>query len=342
MKKTITKILAFGHVDAISRSINRKRLLVLNYHGLIKSVSPINLFTQLPVELFEKQVRFLKSKYNVISLSEFISHLKGDKSLPDMAAMITFDDGFKSNYTLAFPLLKKYNLPATIFLTVDYIGTDKLLWFDELFLLIMQSVNSGIDIASLNHVLRLPTGISRDYSNLYPNIAKGLKKLSYEEIIDKISILRNAVGVCDDQVSENFKLLDWDNVIEMKKSGLIEFGVHTATHRILSKLSGQDFEDEIKRPKEGLSERLGDEVLSFAYPNGIPYVDFFKEHQDYLKNTGYLCAFSTGEWLNSAEANPFCIGRISVGNDITSNMDFFRLNTSGFNGALKKFLNHKS
>lgn len=75
---------------------------------------------------FKEQLEYLyKNNYSVITLKDFISCLRMGKEMPYKPVVITFDDGYKNNYTNAFPALKQYNFPATIFLATDYIGTNK-------------------------------------------------------------------------------------------------------------------------------------------------------------------------------------------------------------------------
>ena len=100
---------------------------ILTYHNFTKdegSSYKINI-----VE-FEKQMNYLAiHNYSVISLSELLKGLRTDQ-LPPKPIVITVDDGFKSTYTLAYPVLKKYNLPATLFLYTDFIekNSNSLTW----------------------------------------------------------------------------------------------------------------------------------------------------------------------------------------------------------------------
>jgi peptidoglycan/xylan/chitin deacetylase (PgdA/CDA1 family) len=100
---------------------------------------------------FERQMRFLKNfGYNVVPLESLISFIEEGKSIPPRSLAITLDDGYKDNYTYAFPILKKYNFPATILVIIDEIGRparDRLSW-DE----IKEMQDSGL-ISFASHCL---------------------------------------------------------------------------------------------------------------------------------------------------------------------------------------------
>jgi peptidoglycan/xylan/chitin deacetylase (PgdA/CDA1 family) len=105
---------------------------ILMYH----SVNPVSDRERnrliVPVEIFDRQMRFLKEhNYNVVSLDSLIPLLEAKKKIPPKTVAITFDDGYKDNYTYAFPILKKYQLPATNFIIVQEVGRsqdDRLSW----------------------------------------------------------------------------------------------------------------------------------------------------------------------------------------------------------------------
>ena len=122
---------------------------IVMYH----SITPLGKYeNRLTVtrETFERQMRFLKThKYNVVPLEDLIPLLK-EKKIPSKTIAITIDDGYKDNYAYAFPILKKYNIPATIFIIVNEVGreqNDRLSW-DE----IKEMAESGI-IAIGSHCL---------------------------------------------------------------------------------------------------------------------------------------------------------------------------------------------
>jgi peptidoglycan/xylan/chitin deacetylase (PgdA/CDA1 family) len=84
-------------------------------------------------EDFEAQMAYLqKNGYRVIPLSSIHSFLKGEAALPQRAVVITIDDGYRSSYHFAYPILKKYNFPATLFVYSDFIGSRDALGWNEI------------------------------------------------------------------------------------------------------------------------------------------------------------------------------------------------------------------
>lgn len=96
-----------------------QKVAVLGYHSFSKEKEE-DIFI-MPINEFEEQLKYLKRHhYKALSLDEFYDYYKGNKKIPRKSVLITMDDGYQSNYDLAFPLLKKYNMKATVF----YIGSN--------------------------------------------------------------------------------------------------------------------------------------------------------------------------------------------------------------------------
>lgn len=338
IKKTIFEIAKLIGIDAVFRYINKSKVLVVMYHGITEHKYEPAVWTQLPLDIFVDHLSFLKKHYNLISLKELVSALSNNIKLPDNAALITFDDGLKNNFTVAFPVLQKMKIPSAVYLTVDLIGTSEILWFDELFLIINGVMSSEKKIT-------LPDGTS--FSGMTPektwdvyfSVVNTLKRSGPQNRLNWLCYLRSQYNINRDQYLGDFGLLDWNQVSEMERSGLVEFGVHTATHRILSELNAYEWEEEILKPKLYVEKQLGHGVTTFCYPNGIPNQDFGMEHVDYLRQSGFECAFTTDEGLFSlGSKNKYMINRIPAGNDMSSFSAFFRLNTSGFTDYIKRKL----
>lgn len=117
----------------LANFIQRKYVVpIIMYHSVSPDAAPENRLA-VSVEAFQRQMRFLKTHhYNVLPLESLAALIKDKKKIPPKSIAITFDDGYKDNYTFAFPILKKYNLPATIFVIVGKVGESGTLSWDEI------------------------------------------------------------------------------------------------------------------------------------------------------------------------------------------------------------------
>lgn len=98
-------------------------VLVLTYHHLLEQKSNVNNSSIVTVENFEQQMKYLKEKgYHTITLDELNQYLKKETALPPKSVLITFDDGYQSNYIYAYPILKKYGFTSSIFVITSKIS----------------------------------------------------------------------------------------------------------------------------------------------------------------------------------------------------------------------------
>jgi len=170
----VAPILMYHHIDSDSKESKL-------------SVSP---------ESFRRQMKFLKdNNYNVVSLDKLVELIESKKPMPYKTIAITFDDGYKDNYTEAFPLLKKYDIPASIFIAANKIGKQGYLSWQEL----EEMASYGIDIGS--HTL----------TECYLPDIKDKRKL-YREIYDSRKIIKDRlpseatfIAYCSGGFNENIK-----------------------------------------------------------------------------------------------------------------------------------------
>ena len=329
MKNTVKKILTTASVaigvDALFRYLNRDKLLVVMYHAVTRNSYNPPVWTHLPLDTFRQQLRFLKNHYTIVSIDQVLDALDGKSTLPPHAALITFDDGYKNNFDIAFPVLQELEIPATIFLTVDKIGSAHPLWFDEIHLLLHAKNCTGNDLPFVNE--RAADLFSSGYTwDAYCVTVEALKHSGEDARESYLQKLRKVAKTNDDKRYEDFCLLGWDDVFKMRDSGLVYFGVHTATHRILTDLAKDEWEQEIHAPRIKMEKLLGLPVRTFCYPNGRPGIDFHDDHISYMMACGYSCSFTTKSGLFSFSNNDCMqIARIPAANDIRSEFSFFRL-----------------
>ena len=338
LKNMVVRSAVMFGADALFRRINRKKLLVVMYHGVTATEYKPQIWTQMPLAAFRRQLEFLRDRYVPVSLDEVVRAIRGEAALPERAVLVTFDDGFRNNYTVAFPVLREMGVPAAIFLTVDYVGTSGILWVDELYFLLKEAAVRGIRLA-------LPFVSVRDHvqagqlQETYGVAVEALKRAGAARRQTEMARLRSLVRLDHRPLLNDFGMLNWDEVRAMLRSGLVEFGVHTATHRILAELAREEWEREIRAPKQKLEAEIRRGVAAFCFPNGRPQVDFRPEHLKYLRHCGYSCAFTTEGGLHAwLDGDCMAIARIA-GYEGEEGPAYFRLNTSGGIRFVKDGLN---
>jgi peptidoglycan/xylan/chitin deacetylase (PgdA/CDA1 family) len=291
LKKFLKKIAGYSGLFRISSWIYKNLLNILMYHGLSPDINSEGLVNfdgkHLKVGEFEKHLKIITKYCNPISLEEAISN----HNLPPNPIVLTFDDGYKNNYTYAYPLLKKYNVPVTIFLTTGFIDQSNYMWSDRLEYIINKAQTGNLDFLWEDDKLQLAlnTEIEKIKSiRSVKNYMKGLseqKKLSFIEKLQKLLEIEYNWT----KIPEVLLPLTWDEIRIMKDSGLVSFGSHTVTHPILSKCTLEQQRNELMVSQKRIKEELGEECILFAYPNG-KQIDYNLKTIQLLKELRYSAA----------------------------------------------------
>lgn len=315
----------------VGRGLWANTLTVLNYHRIGDA-------TQQGFDTFKPnvsarpgdfalQMDYLSRWFNVVSMRDVIQWLGGKGTLPPHAALITFDDGYLDNYAFAYPLLRERNLPAVIFLAAGHIQQDIPFYWDLVAYCFYHTRRDTITF---------PDGRQAYWKNeiemggVSMNLIESLKLMSEVDKEKWVALLPSMLDVAIPAGYFQGLMVDWEQIREMSKGG-IEFGGHTMSHPILTRVSIQRAEEEIAGSKARIEQELGETVLSFAYPNGGK-ADFNRDIEQLTARAGYRTAFTL---LNGPESyrevrkNPFAIRRIFISHKHT--LPQFAVLVSGFN-----------
>ena len=275
-------------------SITSKATILMYHHFWDSERHPWRL-EQISKKDFENQIIYLSKQYNIVSLNEIVNCIQNNKDFPERAVAITFDDGNKDNYLDAYPILKKYNLPATIFLPSDIVNTKEMYWWDKVGYIIYRTTHVNIQTNKQKF---------RTYHN---NILKlnDLEEVERNQSIDDLSYELD-VNIPTDLGKDH--ILSWNEVREMSNNN-IDFGSHTANHPFLTKLSLREAERQIIESKKTLEEELGQDISAFAYPYG----DYNNSLKKILKKNGFSYAVTVDPRLISLKSDPYELGRIPPG-----------------------------
>jgi peptidoglycan/xylan/chitin deacetylase (PgdA/CDA1 family) len=313
---------AIGLSSALEWLPKQPVLIVLNYHRIGDArQSPYDpgMFSATPEE-FEVQVRYLKRRFHMTTLDEALAVASG--RVPMRASvLITFDDGYLDNYTLAFPILRSHGVQGVFFLPTSFIGTMHLPLWDSIAYIIR---NSRSEVIRLNYPRAAAFDLHRN--GQARTIMEILRLYKHPDTQDQerfLQELKAATGAADPQNGERC-FMNWQEAREMQRSGMA-FGSHTHTHEILSKLSREREWDEVARSREILEHELCAPIKVFAYPVGLRHT-FSEGTMHALRDAGYRAAFSFYGGLNRpGKIDPFCICRVGIGDQSHAR---FRLQTA--------------
>lgn len=299
------------------------QIAIMMYHR----VSPVQsnvLVPSLTPELFERQIMFLKENFQVISLDSLSDLLTSPEKLPKKAVVITFDDGYKDNFTYAYPILKKHGVSATIFLTTGVINAVRPFWWEELDYLVENSLITGRIV--LQGFGEFSLHSKSDKTRAKIRIADFMKRITYNERQKALNELALNVGKKGINDVGKDMLLSWAEIKEMATNG-ITFGAHTVNHPILTTMPIELCRREIVQSKKDIEAVLGAPVTSFAYPNGSCNCDIIR----IVRESGFTCAVTTRPYgLIGKRDNVFALRRI----DAPADFDVFKGLLSGMTGDL--------
>ena len=274
---------------------------------------------------FKDHLHFLQKYFTIVPISEI--PFKPERSFGCQSnktvCAITFDDGWHDFYTHVFPILKELEIPATVFLPTDFIGTEQWFWTDRLARLLIQRKKAKNIITrkqvSANNLVNKLERMRGHFEFQLEEAISMLKEYRVNEIEEVLSDL--AVRWDLDSTITGRAFLSWEEVSEMARSGLISYGSHTASHRILTTLTDEEIQNELMRSKEKLiNEKAVDpSFIPFCYPNG----NYNEKIVKMVKEAGYSLAVTTNNGWNHPRFDPFTLYRIPIHQDMTSTEAMF-------------------
>ena len=287
-------------------------LVVLNYHRIRPDhqAEPLQFDEGVfgpDQSTFERQVKWLKRNFEVLAESELLDVIGNARPFRGRFAAITFDDGYRDNYDLAFPVLAAHRVPATFFICPSIIERRRLGWWDIIAYLIKNSTKPCITLRG--DVVSLAGGQSAAISMLH-----GWMKLRpAPETAGLLDELSAACGVpLPDLALEDAELMTWSQIRELNTKGM-SIGSHTETHRVLATLSEDEQRWELSRSKTVLESKLGRRIRTLAYPVG-GYQNFTAVTMRLARDCGYEGAFSYHTGVNlPSDKNPYNLRRIAPG-----------------------------
>ena len=313
--------------------------LILIYHRVNELDADPQLLAVSPKN-FEAQMKYLQENYLTISLQELVRSMNTEK-VPKNAVVVTFDDGYTDNLYHAKPIMEKYGVPGTVFVTTGMVNSTREFWWDELERIFLA------DSSVLNRTLGLVVGQTTEYLHIDSKdkaleVYKRLHSLLMTATIDErqqfLDELLNWAGVKPDgRISH--RCMNGAELLELAKGGLIEIGAHTVNHGVLARETPERQRWEIDLSKKALEDILGMQVKSFSYPFG-GIADISPNTPALVKEVGFNCGIANYANIVTGQANAYWLPRCLVRNwsihEFQAFMDACKRTTEGKFFALAK------
>lgn len=320
------------HASGLPLHSLRGRVAVLMYHRVLRrddlARATVEPGMYVLSDVFRLHMEFLKERFETLSLPEALDRWETGSIDPRRAyCVITFDDGWLDTYREAFPILREYGLPATVFLATDFVGTTRRFWTDDLVALLDQYTCPTMPAGLRSRVADVlgAYGLEVGTRGGMPDVGVLIERCK-EQSPEVVASLLEDLGRPFDGPGERQRVfVDWDEVREMSRHG-ISFGSHSASHRILSRLDPSEVRQDVEASTAGLRRPGVARVEAFCYPNG----GYNATVIEVVRRVGYRAAVTTDFGVEGlTPEDPFRLRRIGVHNDISASRALFAVRVAG-------------
>ena len=274
---------SLGH---ISNLLNLRKPTVFCFHSVERAADSNRMMGSMAVTdvFLGDLIKHARSRgIEILSLEQCLARIEASDRRPFIC--LTFDDGYRDNYDVAFPVLRDLSAPAAIFLATALLDQTSPMWWHPLERALKSSNTFGCGD-------RWTTLTSEaDRQGAYHHWANRFRALNLD---GKIGLV-DELAACNPHFrrSEAYdSAMTWDMVREMAASGLVTFGGHTVTHPVLATVSTADATHEIAASGDRCTEMIGQPTKYFAYPFGQPD-EVGAQAPRIVAEKGFAAAFTT-------------------------------------------------
>lgn len=289
----------------------RSRLSVFYFHRALADPDPL-LPDEPDARVFARIVGWIRSQFRVLDPVEACDRLF-DGSLPGRPAVITFDDGYRDNYTVALPILQRHGVKAAFFVASGFLEGG-MMFNDRVIEAIRRASGGSISVPGDNggDSIELPLRDVAERRQAIDAVLRAIKHLPPAERLHRVEALERDAGAASPagrQPGEPMMMTP-DQVAGLRRAGMA-VGGHTRTHPILLSLPDSEAQAEISGGLDDLASMLGERPSIFAYPNGKPGGDFDERHVAMVQEAGCRYAFTTRAGAADRQASAFELPRFT-------------------------------
>lgn len=288
-------------VPLVFNGYRKQRLSILIYHRVLPERDPMRA-GEPTVHEFDSQMRVLREYFHPLSLLEAVDRLQTE-TLPDGAVCVTFDDGYADNEIHAMPVLNKYRIPATVFVSTGFLNGGRM-WNDSVIEVLRDFEGEMLDLRELD----LDCYTLRSTEQRLDAVDSILRKIKHFDPQKRITLV-DEIRKRGPQLPDD--LMMTDNQVRSLANNGVTIGAHTVNHPILSSINSETAFSEIQQSKQYLEALIQQPVEVFAYPNGRPELDYTIEHRNLVSELGFKVAVSTHWGVSTPQSDRYQLPRFT-------------------------------
>lgn len=289
-------------VGAVGDALSLRKRAIICFHSVAAPGDPLGGMSICGAFL-ERLILDCKARsVAIVSLASAIERLSVDDPAPFVA--LTFDDGYRDNFDVAFPILQRHGVPFTIFVTTGLVDRIVPMWWH----LLERAVASKAALETPWGRVALDGG--RAKAKALARLDASFRQRDPQEQAELCAALVAANALDDDGYGT---ALDWSMIAAMAKSGLAEIGCHTMTHPLLAACDAERLHVELAEARARIAAMTGQAPAYLAYPFGQPH-EVGARAPEVARAAGFSAAFTTqARVLDAADlARPFDLPRIML------------------------------
>jgi len=295
----------FAHrvIQNVYRRVSANKLPVLMYHQVLAKPDPYRSCSP-TAEQFHRQMEILQRFFNPLALDDALELLR-QKKLPPNSICITFDDGYLNNLTVAAPILKQLNIPATVYVASAFTDGENM-WNDKIVDLLSDEELTAYDLSLIDagkHVII-------NNSQRHHLIDITLSHVKYLPIEQRIKLVDKLL-IGNGYRQQAPKMMDRVQLQEIIQYG-VTVAAHTHDHPIMAVLSVEQQQQQLQTNIDCLVQwQVAEPAMGFAYPNGKIEQDFNQQTADLVKKLGLSYAVTTHDGICTPDSDFYQLPRAS-------------------------------
>lgn len=340
LRTLFRRLLVAMGVARFLRWRNRHKVLIVYLHSVVdeNELTWQPLRSHLPVRIFRRQLEIIGRHYEWITLDTALDMLAGRQPMRRNCVVVTFDDGYRNNMTVALPALESHGAVPAFFVASGMLNNSAPYWFER-FDYAIQQLREPAEVRLASSAYRFDPedrdGLREQYARLRAKAKAHFDSdRKFYDFFDKVSRRLESASGCslaDIQANDpSSATLSNTEIEELASSGRATIGSHTVDHFRLDIVDEETCQDQLRRSKEVIERLTGHPCDHFCYPNGNMNTNVAR----LVREAGYKSAVTTSSGFNSAGDDLYSLNRMHL--PATDDKDALLLQLAGFGIAMSR------